>query len=397
MTGRLILMDYDMETPGPGRNVALLRKQRDMSQVKLALKAGVSVSLLSKIEIGDRALSQGVAAALASAMGITLDEVLGKADVKQDNETSLQELRAAIRRFGLPGDSLTERDILTHELGELVKFRGDANLSEVLTRLPGLLSRATNYAHVVDTPDAWAMVADIYSAVYWLAARHRWMDLAELAVIKQRLAAERANPLIGAIAARDEAGTFLNCGDFEGGLAVVDRAVVQAETSMKGREKALGLGLLHLRGLTLAGRLRDETQAERHMAAAWQLAEEFPEDVNVRGIHFGPENTATHVIATWVDMEHHRRALDIASDWGRRTLTLPATRIGPTHMNVARAKLALRDRDGALNSLVDAWEATPQMAKVHPTSQELLRVLISLHKRSNPTLTKLAKQAQVRI
>ncbi|MGQ0774090.1 MAG: helix-turn-helix domain-containing protein [Pseudonocardiales bacterium] len=390
-------MDHDVETPGPGRNVAILRKQRAMSQVTLARKAGVSVSLLSKIEIGDRALSQGVAAALASAMGITLDEVLGKADVTQDNEVNLQELRSAIRRFDLPGDSFTERDILTRELGELVKFRGDANLSEVLKRLPGLLSRATNYAHVLGTPDAWTMVTGIYSSVYWLAARHRWMDLAELAVAKQRLAAERATPLAGAIAARDEAGTFLNSGDFEGGLAIVDRAVVQAEVSMEGREKALGLGLLHLRGFTLAGRWQDKDEVERHMAAARHVAEEFPQDVDVYGMQFGPENTATHVIATWVDLEHHRRALDVASDLSIRTLTLPATRIGPTHMNVARAKLALRDRDGALNSLVDAWQATPQMAKVHPISQELLRVLISLHKRSNPILTELAKKAQVGI
>jgi transcriptional regulator with XRE-family HTH domain len=385
------------KTPGPGRNVAILRKQRDMSQVKLARKAAVSVSLLSKIEVGDRPLTQGVAAALASAMGTTLDEVLGKTEIKQDGEVNLQELRAAIRRFDLPGESLTARDILAHEFGELVKFRGDANLSEVLKRLPGLLSRATNYAHAVDTPDAWQMVADIYSAVYWLAARHRWMDLAELAVTKQKLAAERATPLAGAIAARDEAGTFLNCGDFEGGLAVVDRAIVQVEESMEGRDKSLGLGLLHLRGLTLAGRQRDKNEAERHIVAAQQVSEEFPQDVDVSGIQFGPENTATHVLATWVDLEHHRQALDIASDLGRRTLTLPATRIGPLHMNVARAKLALRDRDGALNSLVDAWDAAPQMAKVHPTSQELLRVLVSLHKRSNPKLTKLVKQAQVRI
>src|SRR5262249_7962288 len=140
-----------------------------------------------------------------------------------------------------------------------------------------------------------------------------------------------------------------------------------------------------------------KAEAERHMASAWQISEEFPKDVDVCGITFGPENTATHVIATWVDLEHHRQALDIASDLGRHTLTLPATRIGPLHMNVARAKLALRDRDGALDSLTDAWDAAPQMANVHPTSQELLRVLVSLHKRSNPKLIKLIKQAQVKI
>lgn len=395
--GRLIPVSSDTRTPGPGANVALLRKQRDMSQVRLARKAGISVSLLSKIEVGDRALSQGVAAALARAMGITLDEVLGKASIKRDDETTLRDLRSAIRRFDLPDGAPVDRLILVRDLDELVRLRGDANLSEVLKRLPGLLSRATNHAHAAGTPEAWATVADVYGAVYWLAARHRWMDLAELAVMKQKTAAERAIPLTGAIAARDEAGAFLNSGDFAGGLAIVDRAIVQAESSMEDRDKALGLGLLHLRGLTLAGRLGDKAEAERHTSRAWRVAEEFSEDVDVHGIHFGPENTAVHAVATSVDLEDHRDALDVAHDLNRRRLTLPATRIGPLHMNIARAKLALGDRDGALNSLAEAWEVAPQMAKVHPTSQELLRVLISLHKRSNPVLTKLAKNAKVSI
>jgi hypothetical protein len=102
--------------------------------------------------------------------------------------------------------------------------------------------------------------------------------------MKQRLAAERANPLAAAIAARDEAGAFLNCGDFEGGLAVVERGVVGAETSLEGRDEALGLGILHLRGLTLAGRAGDRPQAEWHTAAAWRIAEAFSEDVDVHGI-----------------------------------------------------------------------------------------------------------------
>jgi Helix-turn-helix len=50
--GKASFMSNDTETPGPGRNVALLRKQRGMSQVKLAREAGVSLSLLSKIEVG---------------------------------------------------------------------------------------------------------------------------------------------------------------------------------------------------------------------------------------------------------------------------------------------------------------------------------------------------------
>ncbi|WP_369030520.1 hypothetical protein [Streptomyces adonidis] len=40
----------------------------------------------------------------------------------------------------------------------------------------------------------------------------------------QRMAAERANPIAVAVAARDEAGAFLNSGDFAGGSAIVERA-----------------------------------------------------------------------------------------------------------------------------------------------------------------------------
>lgn len=232
--------------PGPGRNVATLRKARNMSQARLARDAGISVSLLSKVEVGDRALTQSVAAALARALGTTLADVLGTDTVKPGESVSLDALRAAIRQFDLPRESLMTPESLRLGLAEMIKLRSDANLTGVLARLPELISDATNHAHADGSPDAWSMVADLYSAVYWLAARHRWMDLADLAVLKQKMAAERATHLASAIAARDEAGTFLNSGDFDSGLAVVDRAIVSAERDLNGREKALGLGILHL-------------------------------------------------------------------------------------------------------------------------------------------------------
>ncbi len=96
-------------------------------------------------------------------------------------------------------------------------------------RLPGLLHGVQNRAHATGLPEHWARVADVYSAICWLAARHRWMTPAELAVVKQQQAAERANALARALAARDQAGTLLNGGDFADGLAMVDQAVVEAE------------------------------------------------------------------------------------------------------------------------------------------------------------------------
>ncbi|MFF0224885.1 helix-turn-helix domain-containing protein [Streptomyces sp. NPDC004629] len=380
------------QVPGPGANVAARRKELGLSQVALARRAGVSVSLLSKIEVGDRALTQGVGAALARAMNLTLDELLGSAP-----EANLNELNWSLRRFDVPGEPPEHPERLQQEVDELNKLRWNTELSKVLRRLPGILTRVTNHAHLTSEPKAWGLVADVYSVIYWLAARHRWMHLAELATLKQRMAAERADPIAAIVAARDDAGTFLNAGDFAGGLAIIDRAVVQAESMLTGRDRAYGLGILHLRGLTLAGRLKDKQTTNRHIEAAWRAAEEFPEDIAEHGIHFGPENTATHVISTASDMDQHRRALDTADDLIRGGMSLPATRVGPLYMNLGRSQLALGDQDGTLESLEKAWGIAPEMAAVHPTSLELTRVLISKHKRSNERLTRIAERSGIHV
>ncbi|RLV08991.1 transcriptional regulator [Streptomyces griseocarneus] len=376
--------------------MAALRKQRGWSQDRLAFEAGISKSMLGKIERGQRTLTQGVAASIARACGLALEEVLGQAPAS--SEEALESLNTAIRRFDIPREPERTAAGLKQGLAEMVVLRGNADLGQVLAKLPGLVSGAQNHAHATNTPEAWAMVAEAYSTVYWLAARHRWMLLADLAVTKQKLAAAQADPVTMAIAARDMAGIHLNHGFFEDGLAVVDQAICQAERQPAGQWRSYALGILHLRGMTLAGRLKDKNTADRHIAGAWRLAEDFNHDVNRLGIHFGPQNTAVHVVATSGDLNRHQGAIAIMEDFGDdNPLTLPATRTSPLHMNIARSKLALNDREGALDELEKAWSLAPQMARVHPTSQELLRVLTMMHKRSNPRLTRLARKANIKI
>ncbi|PRH77195.1 transcriptional regulator [Streptomyces solincola] len=389
-------MSAENATPGPGANVKVERIKRGWQQDQLAARAGLSKSMLGKIERGERPLTQSTAAALAYALGISLDALLGQAPPPKGGEDSLRDLRTVMRRFDMAGgDEAARAPHLEADLAELFRLRGDADLAAVTRRLPVLLRRVQDRAHATGLPADWARVADVYSAVYWLAARHRWMTMAELAVVRQHQAAERASGLARAVAARDEAGTFLNGGDFVGGLAVVDRGVVEAESAMKGRDRHVALGLLHLRGLTLAGRTGDKEAAARHEREARKAASHLDADVDVQGIHFGPENTLVHLVATWADLKEHGEALEVGERYLRDGPSLPATRIGPLHMNLARARLALRDREGAVDELAAAWKAAPQMARVHPTSQELSRVLVSLHRRSNPKITALARRAGI--
>ncbi|MFI1105052.1 hypothetical protein [Streptomyces melanogenes] len=107
------------------------------------------------------------------------------------------------------------------------------------------------------------IVAEAYSITYWLAARHRWMDMAELTVTRQRWAVEQQpNPLGAAVACRDRAGTYLNFRDIERGLTLVDRAIADAQQTLDSTDRDLAVCILNLRGITLAGRLRDMATAD---------------------------------------------------------------------------------------------------------------------------------------
>jgi len=378
-----------------GLRVAELRKARDLTQAALARRAGVSVSLLSKIEVGDRTLTPTIAAAIARALHMSLGALYGEVEVSPDQGVLLEELRTAVRRYDIP-DQVPAPDPaqLSVDLDQAITLREQADLTALLEELTDLLPRATTYAHAAASPAGWAQLADVYSVVYALAARNRWMDLVEVAPTRQTWAVDqRPNPLASAVAARDRAGTFLNGGDFEGGLTVVDRAVVAAEAELASLERAFATGTLHLRGMTLAGRWGDRVEAERHIQAAWSTAAEFSSDLRVHNQIFGPVNTATHVLATQGDLGRPRDVVRLADELAGKDTGLPPTRLGPVHINTARAQLDLGDRDGAQTSLIQAWDVAPQMAKIHPMSREVLRVLFSLHQRSNPELVELARRA----
>ena len=330
--------------PTGGERVAQLRKARNITQTALARRAGISVSLLSKIEIGDRTLTPGIAAAIAQALRIPLEALHGETEISMDQSELLENLRTAIRRSDIPDQtSVPDPAQLRSEVDRAINLTSQADLAGLLRTLPGLLTRATTYAHSAANAQGWALLAEVYSAVYYLAARNRWRDLVELASIRQAWAADqRSHPLLTCLADRDRAGSFLTCGDFEGGLTVVDRAIVTVEAALSGGEKAFAMGALHLRGMTLAGRLGERTEAQRHIHAAWRAAEEFPCDLQVHSQLFGPANTATHVLAAEGDLGRPREVIRLAEKLTSTATGLPPSRIVDVHTSTARAHLEPR-------------------------------------------------------
>lgn len=138
-----------MDTAGNGGSrVAELRKARALTQASLARRAGVSVSLLSKIEVGDRTLTPAVAAAVARALQMSLGALYREAEVSEDQGVLLHDLRAAVRRYDIPDQApVLGPAQLRGDLSQAIMLREQTDLAGLLRMLPGLLTQATTYAH----------------------------------------------------------------------------------------------------------------------------------------------------------------------------------------------------------------------------------------------------------
>ena len=382
-----------------GERVAQLHKARGITQAALPRRARISMSLLSKIEIGDRALTPGIAVVIAHALQVPLGALHGEIDVTADQSAQLENLRTAVRRDDLPDQvPVPDPAQLTAEVGQAVTLGEQADLAGLLRTLPGLVTRATTYVHAMASPQGWALLSEVYSIVYYLAARNRWMDLVELTPIRHAWAAEqRSQPLLSAAASGRRAAAFFIGGDYAGGLSVVDRAITTAETALSGAEKAFATGDLHVSGMLLAGRLGERTEAQRHIDAAWTAAEEFPHELRLHGQLFGPALTAVNVLFTQADLGQPREVIRLAEELTSTDTGLPPTAIVDVHTKHRPRRPRSRRSGRRETSLVQAFHIAPQKAKGHPESREVLRVLISLHRRSNPQLVRLTKQAALTI
>ncbi|MBB1245846.1 helix-turn-helix domain-containing protein [Streptomyces durbertensis] len=392
--------DADIPVPAAvGEHIATLRKARDLSQRVLARKASISHSLLSKIEVGDRACRPAVAAALAEALGVTLSVLYGQPYAESPGTRQIDQLRSAVRRHRHPAVADVHPRTLAADVHHASRLRAATDYATLLDVLPPLISRAVAHAHDTREPGAWQMLVDVYACAYTIAHRLGYPDLADLVAARQEWAASQAwVPVAQMAAAWTEAGTFQSAGDYLEGLAVTDRALTTwAASGENSVEAVVAAGSLHLRAVTLAARARDEATARHHLVHAKRLAgllDQSNGDEYRHNLTFGAGNVALHEMAAQIELEKPKRAVTMADGMvGQPPSGLGPTRVGHLHIDAARAHLATGDREEALRSLFRAREAAPQMARIHPMAREVLRVLVSLHRRSKPELTRLAKWA----
>jgi transcriptional regulator with XRE-family HTH domain len=384
--------------PSAGENIAVLRKVRGLSQTKLAREAGISLSYLSKIETGLRPATPPIVAAVANVLSVTTAKVYGDPFSEPSAQRDLMNgLRTAVRRHTLPHEDVPPSSDLAESLKEVAQLRADTDYLGLLQRLPKLLGQATATAMASGGDSvAWGQVADVYGCAYAVAHRFRQPDLADTIVSRQTWAAQQTwNPAAEASAAWNEAGTYQSAGQYADGLAVVERAISRFESAPSdGINRIVHLGSLHLRGVVLASRHRDENATADHVRRAQGLAAKLDRDVLQHNLTFGPGNTALYVLASHVELNAPQTASEMATPLLKSPpVGLKPSRVGRLAIDTARARLALKDLYGAEDALKEAFRIAPQMAEIHPMAREVLRVLWTMHQRSRPDLLAMAKRA----
>ncbi|MGW9307242.1 helix-turn-helix domain-containing protein [Saccharomonospora azurea] len=385
-----------------GGTIRTLRKAAGLTQNQLARRASVSVSLLGKVECGDRAATHALLASVARALHVPVERLTGQpyADNHHDaaTHTSVDALRAVLRRIDLPEDAPPRPlDQIAVDVTKLAALRRDANYRSLSARLPATLDDLARAAHHVDStalPRVQSVFVTAYYAAHMMLHRLGFPDLAEVVEHKLADAAQRASdPLADGLARWVRAQSFQSAGDYAHGLKLMDAAREQLADVLPQDSSPAALtvyGNLHLRSITLASRAGDTDTTRAHVNEARRLVTQLGSSDQVHyGLTFGPANLVTHETAAYVELGDAAAALQAAEKW-RPSRSMPRTRKGHHYIGVARAHLMQGDREATLAALQQARGAAPQQTRLHPMVRDATAVLVSLHRRSNPELSSYA-------
>lgn len=390
-----------------GRRIAALRRERGLTQEKLAAMARVSPSLLQKVETGGRDASQVLVAAVATAFDVDNTVLTGQPYDRQGSKTPdrvhdhMPKLRRALAHWDLPPElgTLPRRPSeLVHDAAKLATLYQLDRHVEVAKRLPGLLLDGFALLHDSDDEQERELLHDALLGMFYIAhattyqAAHEDLSL----VVEERIRSisERSpDPTAAAFAAWIRTTSLMRVGAYSSGTTLLDRAISALDPGGREDEPALRMmGSLHLRSAILTARDNKPDESKSHIAEARQLAVHLNTDTDNdwRNLCFGPSNVGIHGVAARVESGDGAGALTLAEDLRLPAQTVKRLPIRAAHhkMDIARAYLWEGKYDKSLASLAAAKTLAPEQTRRHPTTREVATILVSVHNRANEPLAR---------
>ncbi|MFD4000833.1 helix-turn-helix domain-containing protein [Streptomyces rubiginosohelvolus] len=406
-----------MSTEHVGQRIRAARKMRQLSVRRLADDVRISTSLLEKIESGDRTPSSGTIARIAKALAVGPDRLTGQpfmadAEAEDQAQAAIPDLRRILLTYDNPDDLLTAPRplaVLAAEMDHVAQLRQDGQYASLGPLLPGLLAELTHAAHTArgeEQQRAYWWLARGYRATNSLAHKLGYHDLSLTAVERVHWAADRSgDPLMQVTAAYLRAGAMMRMGAYGSARRVLENLEQEVErlapeASMNGAQMAVQ-GAILLKLAILEARDGRPERATQRLAEAGAAANMLAADTTHYEMSFGPTNVRIHEVAAMIDTGDTEQALARLREWGaeqdRTDWELPRgiakERASHHHIDVAAARLAEGDRQGAFADLSVARGISPVHTRFHPTTRQTAAALVRLDRRSDDSIAGLARWA----
>lgn len=384
------------ETEEIGRRVRRARLRLGMTQADLAAALGKTQGWVSKMERGHIELDRvGLLNLLASELHVHPNDLIGRPYNSSPAENQWQVAAAAImrelRRYDLaPVFDGTPRPAsqLWQETTRLHRLRDAAANVAILEVLPDLFRETLALAEVAtghEREEAYAIYAVCCKFAHTSAHALGHPELVAMACERAAWSARQSgDPVMPAVADWMRVWDMWATADWDDAIALSDKALrsVQEGYDLGEPLAVRAWGSLQLRAAVSAARGGHRAEARERVDYAQAAADRMTEYAGPplydrHSLTFSPGNVQIHAISVALEMHEQRKALSI----NRRTSpdvieSLPNSRRGHHHMDLARAWLWDGNRDKSLKELEKAELIAPQLVRNHPIARSTLRSIV---------------------
>jgi transcriptional regulator with XRE-family HTH domain len=360
--------------------VAVARVARRLTQDQLARAAAISVSLLRKIEHGDRHATPPVLRSIAEALGLDLDQLTETMTVTDSRvHDAIPLLRRALDAYDFPDDGpVCPLSELSRAVVHAERCRLTSQYARMICDLPALLTqlgRLNQCCNNADRPIVARLLVSAFRSVDGVVYKYGYHDLsARVIELMRRAAAEAADDQLNAAVAYVRTETFFATNNLSTALRALNVAAAQLPPGAP--EATAAYGALHMRAAVVSGRMGSSDAAWSHLLEARDAAARVPEGV-YHGTAFGPDSVRVHEIAVSVELGDEQAALRVAAGW-TPPVELPAERRSHYFLELARAQLWAGRREATFTSLQAARQIAPQHVREHPQVRETVTTLLRL-------------------
>jgi transcriptional regulator with XRE-family HTH domain len=410
-----------MPTNGPvGERIAIYRRRRGLSQAVLSGLIGRSVSWLSQVERGTRAVDRmSVLIDLSRVLKVDIAELTGQPFALAPNgglePEGLADIRRVLMRYTElpaainPGPSTidTSPDLIQLRSGvdTAWRLRQASRYAQLGHQVPDLITRAeqaTQHYQGHEQRAAFALLAETYQVTRAMLRKLGDAHLAWIAADRAVRAGRHAeSPLLIAVGARALSQVFTETGQLDAALDISLSSAAALEPSLRGdRSGPQGWsvwGALLLTAAIAAARDNDIGAASDYLRQASRAADHLHADRNDLWTSFGPTGVAIHGISVAVELGDVTETIRLAEQVN--TTPLPADlleRRAQVFIDLGRAYVQRRDDAAATTVFRQAEELAPE--EVHysvPVREALREMLKREHRYATPELRPLARRTGI--